>query len=98
MIDLEPDQELGDHRVRERAVVHVVSGSIDVTTAEGTTTCEPGTIVLLEPAERHVVRARTHVQLLLTLAPWPGTGHYPPGRDRDPHELPVNATESEGPG
>ena len=96
VIDLAPDQELGSHRVRERAVVLVVQGSVDLTTEDGTSTCDAGTLVLLEPAEQHVVRAREQSQLLLTLAPWPAPDHYPPEAEKDPHELPIHATGGEG--
>lgn len=96
VIDLESDQELGEHRVRERAMIQVVRGSVDVTSDGETTTCEPGTLVLFEPSEHHVVRARGETQLLLTLAPWPASDHYPPDADDDPHELPAHATAPEG--
>lgn len=96
VVDLTPDQEMGNHRVRERAVIQVVHGSIDLTTGESTTTCNDGTVVLLEPGEHHVVRARQQSRLLLTLAPWPARDHYHPAEDEDPHELPVHATGREG--
>jgi quercetin dioxygenase-like cupin family protein len=96
VIDLAPDQEMGNHQVRERAFVHVVQGSIDVTTEDGTTACDAGTLILLEPSEHHVIRARQQTQLLLTLAPWPAPDHYPADADTDPHKLPIHATGREG--
>jgi quercetin dioxygenase-like cupin family protein len=96
LIDLEEGAEMGEHRVRERAIVQVVRGSVDLTTDGGVTTCTAGTVVLLEPSEHHVVRAREQALLLLTLAPWPAPDHYPEGGAKDPHELPVHATEPEG--
>lgn len=95
VIDLEPDQEMGDHRVRERALIQVVHGSVEFTTEDGTTTCGDTTLVLLEPGEHHVVRALERSRLLLTLAPWPAPDHYQPGEHEDPHELPINATGHE---
>ena len=52
-------------------------------------TCGEGAVVLLEPGERHSVRAPEHARILLTLAPWPGPGHYDPSeaQAQDPHRL-----------
>jgi quercetin dioxygenase-like cupin family protein len=36
VIDLAPGQEMGEHSVRERAIVQVVDGSVDVTTRDRT--------------------------------------------------------------
>ena len=44
----------------------------------GTTACAQGSVILLEPGERHAVRAGEAARILLTLAPWPGRGHYDP--------------------
>src|SRR3990172_5818716 len=87
VIDLAPEEEFREHRVRERAVVLVVGGSIDFTAAGTTTTCGEGTLVLLEPGEQHAVRAREQSRLLLALAPWPAPDHYDAGEHEDPHEL-----------
>lgn len=83
---------MGEHAVRERAVVQVLRGSIDVTTGGRTDACSAGTLVLFEPKERHAIRASEKAQLLLILAPWPAPDHYQPEEHEDPHELPVNAT------
>ena len=96
VVDLTPGQELGDHSVRERALIQVLHGSLDLTTGDGTTTLGEDTLVLLEPGEHHALRAREESRLLLTLAPWPAPDHYHPAEDEDPHELPVHATVREG--
>ena len=96
VIDLAPEEELREHRVRDCAVVLVVLGSIDLTAAGSTTTCGEGTLVLLEPGEHHAVRALEQSRLLLALAPWPAADHYDAGGHGDPHELPANATQPEG--
>ncbi len=96
VIDLAPDEELSEHQVRERAVVLVLLGSIGLTAGDSTTTCDEGTLVLLEPGERRAVRALEQSRLLLALAPWPAADHYDAGEDEDPHELPANATQPEG--
>lgn len=92
MIDLEPAEELRDHGVHERAIIQVVVGTVEVTHAAGITTCAQGAVVLLEPGERHAVRATQAARILLTLAPWPGRGHYDPSEKHDPHRLPAHAT------
>ncbi len=86
MIDLAAGEELGDHGVHERAIIHV---------ARGTPACVQGAVILLEPGERHAVRAGEAARLLLTLAPWPGRGHYDPSETQDPHRLPAHATALE---
>ena len=92
MIDLEPGEELRDHGVHERAIIQVVVGAVELTHAAGITTCAQGAVVLLEPGERHAVRATHAARILLTLAPWPGRGHYDPSEKQDPHRLPAHAT------
>ncbi len=93
VIDLAADEAMGDHRVRERAVVQVLQGSVSFTCGEESTTCATGTLVVLEPSEPHTVLALEPARLLLMLAPWPAPGHYDPAEGEDPHELPVNATQ-----
>lgn len=92
VIDLAPGEEMSDHRVGERALVQVVLGSIELESEGSETTCGDGVLVVLEPGERHGIRAIEQSRLLLTLAPWPGADHYDDA-GVDPHRLPVNATE-----
>jgi quercetin dioxygenase-like cupin family protein len=93
VIDLAPDEELGEHRVRERALLLVVDGSIEVTGDGPAEACPTGTLVLFEPGELHVVHAVEQTRLLLALAPWPAPGHYEPDEGENPHELPAHATQ-----
>jgi quercetin dioxygenase-like cupin family protein len=93
VIDLAPGEELGEHRVRERAALLVVHGSIEVTGDGRPESCPQGTLVLFEPGELHVVHAVDKTRLLLTLAPWPAPGHYEPDEHENPHELPAHATQ-----
>ena len=81
--------------VHERAIIQVVLGSVELTHPQGVTTCRQGAVVLLEPGERHAVRASEASRILLTLAPWPGRGHYDPSETHDPHRLPAHATALE---
>jgi quercetin dioxygenase-like cupin family protein len=93
VIDLAQDEEMGDHQVRERALVHVLRGSVSCTSGTDTACCGEGTLIVFEPAEPHSVRALQPARLLLVLAPWPAQGHYDDAQGDDPHELPVNATQ-----
>ena len=93
VIDLAQDEEMGDHQVRERALLNVLRGTITCTSGADTATCAEGTLVLLEPGEPHVVHALQPTRLLLVLAPWPAPGHYGDASGDDPHALPVHATQ-----
>lgn len=93
VIDLAPDEEMGDHRVRERAIVQVLAGSISCTSGEEISTCGEGTLIVFEPGETHSLRAHEPARLLLVLAPWPAPEHYGHDEDEDPHELPAHATQ-----
>jgi quercetin dioxygenase-like cupin family protein len=93
VIDLAEDEEMGDHQVRERALVHVLRGSVTCTSGAETATCAEGTLIVFEPGESHSLRALQPARLLLVLAPWPAPGHYGDAEGEDPHALPVNATE-----
>jgi quercetin dioxygenase-like cupin family protein len=77
VIDLESGEELGEHHVRERAVVEVISGRVSIEGADETAECETGTLVTFDPGEHHTIRALTDAQLLLLLAPWPGGEQMP---------------------
>jgi quercetin dioxygenase-like cupin family protein len=85
VIDLESGEELGDHHVRERAVLEVVAGRISIDSPEGTAECDAGTLVTFDPGERHTIRALDAARLLLLLAPWTGE-HLPANAVADPIE------------
>ena len=80
VIALPAGESLQDHEVHERAHVLVVDGDVEIASASSTVSGGAGTFVILDPKERHAVRAVTDARLLLVLAPWPGTGH-PGARD-----------------
>ncbi len=77
VIDLASGEELGEHHVRERAVLQVVSGRVSIESAGETAECDTGTLVAFDPGEHHTIRALTDAQLLLLLAPWPGGEQMP---------------------
>jgi quercetin dioxygenase-like cupin family protein len=89
VIDLRDGEELGDHRVRERAVVEVVAGRVSVECSGETVDCDTGTLVTFDPGEHHKLSALADSRLLLLLAPWPALDHNS-NPDHDQH-LPANA-------
>lgn len=84
---------MGDHRVRERAVVQVVGGRVAIETSGETAECTTGMLVTFHPGEPHSVRALDDATLLLLLAPWPSATHYSDdaGAGHAQH-LPANAS------
>jgi quercetin dioxygenase-like cupin family protein len=92
LIELEGGEEMGDHQVRERAVVLVVAGRVAIDASGETAECGTGTLVTFTPGERHGVRALEHSRLLLILAPWPGAEHYSASEASHAQHLPANAS------
>ncbi|HEX5450040.1 MAG TPA: hypothetical protein VFW85_08290 [Gaiellaceae bacterium] len=93
VIDLQSGDELGDHHVRERAVIEVISGSVAIGLAAGEVVeCDVGSVVTFDPGERHAVRARSDARLLLVLAPWPKVERYSEGEPPHAEHVPANAT------
>jgi quercetin dioxygenase-like cupin family protein len=77
IIELQSGEEMGEHRVRERALVQVVSGSVTIEHSGSSTRCDAGTLVMLDPSEPHAILAETDARLLLVLAPWTRGEHLP---------------------
>jgi quercetin dioxygenase-like cupin family protein len=93
VVELEPGETMGDHHVRERAVVHVVSGRVSIDASGETAECAAGTLVTFAPGERHSVHAAEETTLLLFLAPWPAAHHYSDDSEADhAQHLPANAS------
>jgi quercetin dioxygenase-like cupin family protein len=91
-LDLGAGDELGDHVVRERAIVQVVSGRVEVRAGGEIVECDAGTLVTFDPGEHHAVRGLADARLLLVLAPWPAAGHNAASEEPHDQRLPVNAT------
>ena len=91
VIDLRSGEELGDHRVHERAVVEVVAGRVSIESSEETVECETGTLVTFDPGEHHTVHALADARLLLLLAPWPAAEHTTESEEEPDQHLPANA-------
>ena len=81
-IHLKAGQELGDHQVKEAALLVVVDGRVRVEAGDESVEGHAGTVVRFEPDERHAVVADGEARVLLVLAPWPAEGHYYPGELR----------------
>jgi len=91
LVDLQQDEEMGDHRVHERAIVEVVSGRLEVTVDGDSVECDAGTLITFEPGETRSVRALAPARIVLLLAPWPGDGHFRIGEATDSKRMPANA-------
>jgi quercetin dioxygenase-like cupin family protein len=76
LISLEPGQELGDHQVKERALVAVVDGSVRVEAGGDAVDGGPGAFFTFDADERRSISSETGARILMVLAPWPGEGHY----------------------
>jgi len=87
LIDLNAGEEMGDHRVHETALLHVVSGRVELNGVE----CDAGTLATFTPGETRSTRALEASRLLLLLAPWPGANHFHADEDADPSRMPANA-------
>jgi quercetin dioxygenase-like cupin family protein len=83
LIVLEPGQALGDHQVKEGALVTVVDGSVRVDAGGETVDAEAGCFFSFEADERRSISSETGARLLLVLSPWPGAGHYR-GEEKSP--------------
>ena len=83
LIVLEPGQALGDHQVKEGALVAVVDGSVRVEAGGETVDAEAGCFFSFEADERRSISSETGARLLLVLSPWPGAGHYR-GEEKSP--------------
>jgi quercetin dioxygenase-like cupin family protein len=84
VIDLQAGEELGEHHVRERAVLEIVFGRVAIESPPETVECGAGTLLAFEPDERHTIRALTESRLLLLLSPWPAGGHLPANAVAEP--------------
>jgi quercetin dioxygenase-like cupin family protein len=75
-IHLQAGQQLGDHEVKEAALLLVVDGTVRVEAGGESVDGTAGMLFRFEPEERHSVAADGEARIVLVLAPWPGLGHY----------------------
>jgi len=76
LVSLEPGQSLGEHEVKELALVSVVDGAVRVQSGGQTVQGETGAFFSFDAEERRSISTETGARILLILAPWPGVGHY----------------------
>ena len=76
LIALEPGQRLGEHQVKERALVSVVDGAVRVESVGEIVDGRPGCFFFFDADERRSISTDTGARILMVLAPWPGEGHY----------------------
>jgi quercetin dioxygenase-like cupin family protein len=76
LIALEPGQRLGDHQVKERALVLVLDGKVRVEAGGEAIDADPGCFFSFDADERRSIATVDGARILLVLAPWPGEGHY----------------------
>jgi quercetin dioxygenase-like cupin family protein len=76
LIELRSGEALGDHRVKESALLLVLDGAVRVEAGDESVDGETGVLFHFEPDELHSVTSDGGARLLLLLAPWPGEGHY----------------------
>jgi quercetin dioxygenase-like cupin family protein len=76
LIVLEPGQALGDHQMKERALVSVVDGSVRVEAGGETIEGGEGAFFSFAADERRSISTDSGARILLVFAPWPGEGHY----------------------
>lgn len=76
LLELKPGEALGQHQVKESALLLVLDGTARVEAGGESIDADRGTLFHFEPDERHSVTSDGGARLLLVLAPWPGEGHY----------------------
>jgi quercetin dioxygenase-like cupin family protein len=76
LIALDPGQELGDHQVKEAALLLVLEGKLRVDAGDESVEAAAGELFRFDPDERRSVTSASGARILLMLAPWPGEGHY----------------------
>ena len=76
LISLEPGQALGDHQVKEYALVAVIDGTVRVEAGGETVEGGLGSFFSFDADERRSISSDDGARILLVLAPWPGAGHY----------------------
>ena len=81
LIRIDAGQELGEHQVKEAALLLVVEGEVTVEAGEESVEAEAGALFRFDPDERRTVRSASGGRVVLFLAPWPGVGHYRGDRD-----------------
>lgn len=84
LIELRAGEALGDHGVKESALLLVVDGALRVESGDESVDRDAATLFHFDPDERRSVTSDGGARLLLLLAPWPCEGHYRGDRAAQP--------------
>ena len=76
LIALEPGQALGDHQVKEGALIAIVDGTVRVESGGQTLEGGVGSFFSFDPDERRSISSDSGARLVMVFSPWPGEGHY----------------------
>lgn len=76
LIELRAGEALGEHSVKESALLLVLDGGVRVVAGDDSIDGDAGALFHFEPDERHSVTSDGGARVLLLLAPWTGEGHY----------------------
>jgi quercetin dioxygenase-like cupin family protein len=76
LIVLQAGQALGDHQVKEGALVCVIDGSVRVESGGEAIEGAAGCFFSFAADERRSIRSDSGARLLMVFSPWPGEGHY----------------------
>ena len=76
LIALEPGQALGDHQVKEGALISVIDGAVRVESGGVTVEGRAGSFFSCDADERRSTSSDSGARLLMVFSPWPGAGHY----------------------
>lgn len=76
LVVLEAGQSLGDHQMKEGALVSVVDGAVRVESGGETVEGSVGCFFSFDPDERRSISSDSGARLLMVFSPWPGEGHY----------------------
>jgi quercetin dioxygenase-like cupin family protein len=76
LIGIGAGQALGEHQMKEAALLLVLDGSVTVEAGAESVEASSGDAFHFDPDERRTVRSERGGRVLLVLAPWPGAGHY----------------------
>jgi quercetin dioxygenase-like cupin family protein len=76
LIELRAGEALGDHQVKESALLLVLDGTVRVEAGDESVEAKREMLFHFEPGEVHSITSDDGARLLLLLSPWPGEGHY----------------------
>ena len=76
LIELRPGEALGEHSVKEWALLLVLEGTVRVEAGDESFDAGAEELFQFAPDERRSVTSDDGARILLLLAPWPGEGHY----------------------